>query len=912
MSLFKARDWWTTNCGNEDFDKGCLCVANIDNNNDQNDKIIVGSHNGTLRVYQPHPEKQENGKLSCFQPDELLLERQLNFPIIDLAAGRFTSASEETHLAVLHPRKLSVYAVTITPGAVDHGTYYHLSLLYEHKLQRSAYCLVIGPFGEVKGKDFMCVQSLDGTLTFFEQESFAFSRFLPGFLLPGPLKYLSKTDSFVTVSAGWNLESYRFQILAVAKDATEESENITYGKRVMADWTFSLGEAALDIAIIEFKTAPSIILVLGERSIFAFKQNGVLKYIKKLDYNPCCLLAYQGAIESTVMMLIATYQFTLLIYQDMNLRWAAQLPFNPVSICRGTISNIPGMMIILSDSGELACCYLGTEPSLFIVPVLESREIDFMKAEQEMHELRKIIKATNNALPGNKRMESELSIVIVIPPHLDTVTPNESFVLSDDGEPVPSITAKIQLKTTIPVQDVRLIVNIQQPLVLSQSEFTFSTISEYSQVMVSIQMKAPFIPSSLKLHALAVYTNSSGAPRITESIVALPLQLVAKVAVPMKTASYKVTIDTNKQTVSLHELFAEFSDPPSTVGNVIGFEFHGGQQVSILASKTSQRYRIQSDYFAALWLFTSELIQRLSTYFKHEYGTSNGIKFSYTSSIPLSDYFEIIEKHFECRMKLMQLEELLGQRTAQFRVVQKRLLTKMKDKTPTPLNNLDSLLEATHRQIITLTESIEEFTQELESCCCTLNSATLLITLLIKLTTNMTDDEYSVLQSVFFPFSDVDSHKEWEETVNAAITHMLATYLIQSGKESSTVSAEKLEIMKDINKFKKHITVIVDRILKGARFNESEKSSTDNKKYNKQETVDSQIIEEETSVPIGSRFAERSDKFDGRAPRISAQNSLSPLKEVESKESLSKSESNISNLDDLIEENVSKDDIAFF
>lgn len=33
MSLFKARDWWATYAGSdEEFDLGCLCVANIDNN----------------------------------------------------------------------------------------------------------------------------------------------------------------------------------------------------------------------------------------------------------------------------------------------------------------------------------------------------------------------------------------------------------------------------------------------------------------------------------------------------------------------------------------------------------------------------------------------------------------------------------------------------------------------------------------------------------------------------------------------------------------------------------------------------------------------------------------------------------------------------------------------------------------
>lgn len=60
------------------------------------------------------------------------------------------------------------------------------------------------------GKDFMCVQSTDGMLSFFEQESFAFGRFLPGFLLPGPLTYVAKTDSFLTVSSSLLVESYKY------------------------------------------------------------------------------------------------------------------------------------------------------------------------------------------------------------------------------------------------------------------------------------------------------------------------------------------------------------------------------------------------------------------------------------------------------------------------------------------------------------------------------------------------------------------------------------------------------------------------------------------------------------------------------------------------------------------------------
>ena len=58
-------------------------------------------------------------------------------------------------------------------------------------------------------RDFICVQSLDGAISVFEQETLAFTRFLPRFLLPGPLAYTTHSDSFLTASSHYMLESYR-------------------------------------------------------------------------------------------------------------------------------------------------------------------------------------------------------------------------------------------------------------------------------------------------------------------------------------------------------------------------------------------------------------------------------------------------------------------------------------------------------------------------------------------------------------------------------------------------------------------------------------------------------------------------------------------------------------------------------
>ena len=71
----------------------------------------------------------------------------------------------------------------------------------------SHYCLT--------GKDFICIQSMDGTLSVFEQESFAFSRFLPGALLPGPIRFVQRLDSFVTVSSQRQVESYKYAYICM-------------------------------------------------------------------------------------------------------------------------------------------------------------------------------------------------------------------------------------------------------------------------------------------------------------------------------------------------------------------------------------------------------------------------------------------------------------------------------------------------------------------------------------------------------------------------------------------------------------------------------------------------------------------------------------------------------------------------
>ena len=59
----------------------------------------------------------------------------------------------------------------------------------------------------------------------------------------------------------------------------------------------------------------------------------------------------------------------------------------------------------------------------------------------------------------------------------------------------------------------------------------------------------------------------------------------------------------------------------------------------------AERYRIQCDSFAYMWHMMRELVTRLASRFKM--GSSSDFRIYYDSPLPLHEYFEIIDQHFE-------------------------------------------------------------------------------------------------------------------------------------------------------------------------------------------------------------------------------------------------------------------------
>lgn len=246
----------------------------------------------------------------------------------------------------------------------------------------------------------------------------------------------------------------------------------------------------------------------------------------------------------------------------------------------------------------------------------------------------------------------------------------------------------------------------------------------------------------------AAYISGQGMPIVITNVTTLPLRLIVKPCAPIKEADYKVTVSTNKPAVSLLDLFPEFV-LDSTMANAAGFQYFGsGLYVTVLSSKTSQRYRLQSDNLPCLWMVTQSLEARLAKKFAQD---KVALECSYSSSLPLHEYYTEIEQHFHKRKKLVTLEDQLSQRTAQFRSIQKRLLARFKDKTPTPLTNLDTLLEGTYRHLQQNTEAVEQSVLEVKRSSNNLACITNLLVFLTRLSTGMDQAEVAKVRAALTP-----------------------------------------------------------------------------------------------------------------------------------------------------------------
>ena len=114
-------------------------------------------------------------------------------------------------------------------------SYFTLTKMYEHPLERPSYNMVAGAFGGVYGREHLCVQSMDGYVSLIEQDRLVGLRQLSKFLLPGPLAYCTKADCFVTFNSQMEIDCYKYSSLSAISTAEKS--------RAVVEWSSVLAES---------------------------------------------------------------------------------------------------------------------------------------------------------------------------------------------------------------------------------------------------------------------------------------------------------------------------------------------------------------------------------------------------------------------------------------------------------------------------------------------------------------------------------------------------------------------------------------------------------------------------------------------------------------------------------------------
>lgn len=428
-------------------------------------------------------------------------------------------------------------------------------------------------------------------------------------------------------------------------------------------------------------------------------------------------------------LLVGTTTGQILVYgSQLQLLWAASLDQPPAGmfVMSPGMPAVDGIIASLSDEGYLCLSFMGTDPPSQIVNTAKAA-LNYDNMDAEHRRLLSVIREATS----DKRAEPTDRLILraQAPSGLDEGFENQAwqglcvtvklFVSFTGAEAINDVTISVSTPPPFHCE--------QQTQVLSRVEGGGGTPRALPLVF---RLLGPDRPAHTTATIAALYSSKSGEPRSVSTSIQLPLRMCGKAIAPVKNASYKITIDSNRQPPSLAALFEDVcpQDGPAAAPNVLSFQYHNGSDCTIIVSKNSGRYRVQSGCVEALYLLSAQLVTRLTQHFAANSPVAGEDAFSlgYSEGLeePLNGYFELIKQHFDARKALMTTHQDLEKSAGQFRLIEKRLLVKFKDRNPAPLKDLDVLLQVSYDRILELAASGEAQQQSLAALASALASTT--------------------------------------------------------------------------------------------------------------------------------------------------------------------------------------------
>ncbi|OQV11483.1 Protein PTHB1 [Hypsibius exemplaris] len=798
MSVWKARDFWEAPLGQEtgtvtaisglpessqsiQCSRGCLNLVRQSERTIA-DIIIAGTWSGILRGYYP---EQAN-----YVHEHFLFEKQLDGPILQIENGNFILGSTTLgafQLAVLHPDRITICYYAVNKSSDDTTG---LAVLRTYKLKASAYSMVTGMFGGIKGRQMICVATLDGRFTIIDQETVIETPVLEDFLLPGPLCYLPDRDSFLLGSSSWTADCYSYS--EMASKAGLISSKPDQQTRMRKAWTYNCGECLVDIkAGSEREKNP--VLLLGERHLFWLDLNGIMRSIRRLDCSPSFLTLYPSGKDGSFSFIMGTTMQTIFVFEEMIPKWTSRLPAPVVDVRVAKVAGAEGMLVALAEDGHVSAYYLGTDPEVYETKATATtRKFNEDEIKIETNRLAEMIRQSEAAVASGVvavEQGNEPSAVTVTVGAFSDISfafdPRQQA--ASQRTPISKTQVTVESKVGI-LSDVQIDVQLSDPFVCVLTHSVIDELDRAVAIGLTVQNTLQAGPQQLS-GVVIVRFMREGVNRIQKETFSLPFGLVAQPTALAKKAQLKLDFDISPNSIRLADFFPDLG--PQADGLGLSVDFYGVGIATILVSKKQEtKIRIQSDDPSLLVLVCREFQRRMAF-------LAPGNTLVCASNFLNEEFEAILQQKVEASKAYDTLKADLTLWTTQLFVVEKRFLARLKDRDISIVNKLEELLEATQEKIIEVVEQCERTQRTVERVRARMAAMLALMNWLVALNNRtLTADEARTLELVVNGSLEEVVDESWESrSAQSANLCLTAVYGELPENYTSLPGAVKQEIL---------------------------------------------------------------------------------------------------------------------
>ncbi|GMT02297.1 hypothetical protein PENTCL1PPCAC_24471, partial [Pristionchus entomophagus] len=347
----------------------CLTVGRISHFKDR-DQVFIGTEDGNIVVIDVAPVKQQARPTSgnpAMMQDSVMLMHPVGMPVLQIAVGYFIADYNAVTIACLTPKMLIMYDVQ----KANSDTLL-LQQMYSHNLVETAFKMVFLSVSE--SNMHLLIMGIGASMSIYDGEQCLLSRVLSTSLHPGPVAVCAATSSIIVGSSG-TVRSVKYSQLAA---------HSVGGKKLNFDWSVAVGDVVVDIQIAQNDTQPTI-MALCRKHLVALTSGGVIRFSFDLQCIGLALKCYAQGPTSYIMSVVSTNTGAVLVLKENILMWTSHTPITAqyFDLCDARFVSI---LLLVENKMQMVIGYLGTEPSLYRIPIAPNRSVDYAAKKAQMAE----------------------------------------------------------------------------------------------------------------------------------------------------------------------------------------------------------------------------------------------------------------------------------------------------------------------------------------------------------------------------------------------------------------------------------------------------------------------------------------------------------------------------------------------